>query len=260
MSLCLVSAFLDIGREDWSTFSRSMGQYFVNFFPYINIGHEMIIFMDDKHIELFNKLCADTKHITIIPINRKWMQKHIYAYSQLPREREIMESSQFRTLLKHRLGHPECSKPEYNIMQHAKIDFVAHVINNKLSNAEYYAWSDFGYFQDRSRIPKRCLDISKFDLEKVNFQAISELTPSDSNIRYTLLNAPERIGGFFYLGHPTNLLIYQQLYHQICKEFHNLGIVDDDQHIMRQSVTRMPLLFKVWNLGGWHLVYNYFKS
>lgn len=262
MSLCIVSAFFDIGRDKWSTFRRSTDQYFANFKPYINMGHNMIVFIDDRHIEALNEVVGDkcNDQIKLVPINVDWLQNNIYAYSQLPREREIMESDKFKSLTRHRHLHPECSKPEYNIIQHAKIDFVAHVINNKMSESDYFAWSDFGYFQNPTRIPKFPLDITKFDLEKVNFQAINELSEKDFNIAYTLVNAPERIGGFFYLGNAKNLLIYQELYHQICKEFHDLGIVDDDQHIMIQSVARMPSLFKVWNLGGWHLVYNYFQS
>lgn len=262
MSLCIVSAFFDIGRDKWSAFRRSTEQYFANFKPYINMGHNMIVFIDDRHIESLRAVIGDksSDRIKLVSINKEWMQDNIYAYRQLPREREIMESDKFKNLTRHRQSHPECSKPEYNIIQHAKIDFVAHVINNKLSESDYFAWSDFGYFQHPSRIPKLGLDIGKFDLEKVNFQAMNELSANDFNIPYTLINAPERIGGFFYLGNANNLLMYQDLYHQICKEFHDLGIVDDDQHIMIQSVGRMPSLFKVWNLGGWHLIYNYFQS
>jgi len=76
---------------------------------------------------------------------------------------------------------------------------------------------------------------------------------------YTLLNGPERVGGFFYLGNPITLKKYQELYHTITKEFHEAGIVDDDQHIMIQSIFREPFLFRVWMLGGWHLAYNYFQ-
>jgi len=260
MSLCIVSAFLDIDRQNWSTFQRSINQYFMHFIPYTKINHEMIVFMDEKHIDKLQDICKKAPHIKIIPINREWMQENIHAYQQLPREKEIMESGEFRELVKHRLGNPECSKPEYNIMQHAKIDFVCHVINNKLSSADYYAWSDFGYFQNPTRIPKFSLDITNFDLDKVNFQAINSFTPEDFNISYTLRNAPERIGGFFYLGNPQQLLKYQELYHQVCKEFHEMGIVDDDQHIMIQCIAKQPSLFKVWNLGGWHLVYVYFQK
>jgi hypothetical protein len=222
--------------------------------------HEMIVFMDDAHIEILQRLCANAKHIRIIPINRAWMKENIHAYRQLPREKEIMESNQFKQMVQHRLGHPECSKPEYNIMQHSKIDFVCHVIDNKLSTANYYAWSDFGYFQQPNRIPSKPLDLSKFDLERINFQGINPITPNDGDIMYTLTNAPEKVGGFFYLGNSEQMLKYQELYHSVCTDFHRMGIVDDDQHIMIQCVFRQPSLFKVWTLGGWHLAYNYFQQ
>lgn len=260
MSLCLVSAFLDIGRQDWSAFRRSLQQYFYNFLPYTKIPHEMILFMDDQHLSTVQHLCQDAKHIRIIPINREWMGKHIYAYAQLPREKEIMESKNFQSMVQHRLHHPECSQPEYNIMQHAKIDFVMHVIANKMAEADYYAWTDFGYFQDPSRISEAGLDVNKFELKKINFQGIHPLTKQDKSIGYTLTQAPERIGGFFYLGRPDLLARYQELYHQVCQEFHRLGIVDDDQHIMIQCVFREPSLFHVATLGGWHLTYLHYQQ
>lgn len=259
MSLCLVSAFLDIGRGNWRVFRRSIAQYFVHFLPYTNMKHEMIVFMDDKYIDNLRQLCCNAPHITIIPINREWMSKNIHAYQQLHREVAIMRSSNFRKLIYHRHAHPECSQPEYNIMQHSKVDFVCYAIEKKLSQAEYYAWTDFGYFQNPSRVPKNPLDLTKFDLERVNFQGINPVTEKDFDIMYTLVAAPERVGGFFYLGGIPQLQQYQLLYHTVCDKFYNNNIVDDDQHIMIQCLAHQPDLFKVWNLGGWHLTYTHFQ-
>lgn len=260
MSICLVSAYLDIGRQKWQVFQRSLDQYFNNFLPYTKIKHEMIVFMDENHIERLRILCKDATHIKILPLNIQFMENHIYAYRQLDREREIMKSETFQRLIQHRIHHPECCKPEYNIMQHAKIDFVNYVINHKLSNAEYYAWTDFGYFQLHNRIPKYPLDLNKFDLSRVNFQGMNDITEIDNNTIYTLQNAPEKVGGFFYLANKSLMAQYQQVYHEISHEFHKMGIVDDDQHIMIKCVFRKPELFKVWNLRGWHLVYNFFQQ
>jgi protein YibB len=260
MSICLVSAFLDIGRGDWSAFRRSIDHYFQHFKPYTQIPHPMVVFMDDVHVEKLRALCQDAKHIQIIPINRDWMREHIYAYSRLDREREIMESDTFKGLIKHRLHHPECSQPEYNIMQHAKIDFVVHVITNKIVEADYYAWTDFGFFQDPSRICTQGLQLDKFNLERVNFQGIHPLINKDRSIGYTLIEAPERVGGFFYLGRPDLLLRYQELYHQVCLTFHSLNIVDDDQHIMIQCTFLQPDLFYIWVLGKWHMTYLHFAT
>lgn len=257
MSLCIVTAFLDLGRSNWSTFPRSIKQYFNNFMPYLKLNHDMVIFMDDKHYDEFITLVANHNNITVIKINRSWMQNNIRAYQQLNREKLVMNNKEFQNKVAHRLHHPECCKAEYNMIQHAKIDFLAYVINTV--EYDYYAWSDFGYFQNITRIPQRNLDINKFDLTKVNFQAINEITQQDFDIDYTLTKAPERIGGFFYLGNKENLLLYQELYHSVCDDFYNRNIVDDDQHIMIQCIYRKPDLFKVWNLGGWHLVYNYFQ-
>lgn len=259
MSLCLISAFLDLGRQHWSEFKRSWTEYVEAFLPYVTMNQEMIVFMDDCHKEQFHRLCRTAPHIKIIPINREWMQANIHAYRKLPREREIMASKAFQTIVEHRLHHPECSEPEYVMMTHAKIDFVCYVIEQKLSTAEYYAWTDFGYFKHPSHIPRNKLNLSKFDLERVNLQAVNELTEQDFDIMYTLTHAPERIGGFFFLGSSSKLREYQELYHKICHEFHEQGIVDDEQHIMLRCIGERSDLFKVWNLGGWHLTYVRFQ-
>lgn len=259
MSLCLISAFLDIGRGDWIAFRRPVSQYIRNFMPYVKLDQEMIVFIDERHIEELRIAIGNQSKIKLFPINMKWLQENIYAFSKLPREKEIMDSEFFKILTRHRAFHPECCKPEYNIIQHAKIDFVVYAIKNQLSEAKYFAWSDFGFFQDPRTIPKATLDINKFDLEKVNIIGVNTLNNNDFDIFYTLLNAPERIGGFFFLGNSVNLLEYQKLYHQICTDFHTLGIVDDDQHIIIQSLLRNPSLFKLWNMGGWFLVYNHFQ-
>lgn len=259
-TLCLVSAFYDIGRAEWHTFRRSLDQYFDNFAPYVKFTeNNMVVFIDERHVERLRKVCGTAKHIKIIPINDKFMEENIWAYGKLEREREIMQCEKFKKLVQHRLHHPECCKPEYNIMQHAKIDFVNYVINHKLSDADYYAWTDFGYFQLFNRIPAKPLDLAKFDLNRVNFQAMDDIQLIDNNILYTLQNAPEKVGGFFYLGNKALLAEYQTLYHNVYEDFHRIGIVDDDQHFMLQCIFRRPDLFKIWNLKGWHLVYLYFQ-
>lgn len=260
MSLCLVSAFLDISREDWKSFQRSTKHYMYYFLSYRKLGYEMIVFMDDKHVDTMKELCTDFPNLTIIPINREWMKKNIYAYSLLGKEQEIMESEKFKELIKHRLHYPECSKPEYNIIQHSKIDFVCHVIDKKLSKADYYAWSDFGYFQNSNLIPEKSLDLNRFDLTKINYTSINPLKGEDFSIIYTLTKAPERIGGAFYLGPKNRLLEYQQLYHKVHQGFHDIGIVDDDQHIALQCYFRDQSKFNLLVVGGMLNAHLYFQK
>jgi hypothetical protein len=227
--------------------------------PYLSMNYPMVIFIDERYFPAMQELCEHHDRIKLIAINHTFMQDNIYAYRQLDKQREIMKSESFQKLISHRIGHPECCKPEYNMLQHAKIDFVAFVINNQICPSEYYAWTDFGFFQRSDRIPTRPLELSKFNLSKINFQGINPITANDQDIIYTLTKAPERIGGFFYLGSPQKLLEYQKLYHEICEEFYSLNIDDDDQHIMIQSVFRRPDLFEVWTIG-WHMTYLHFQQ
>ena len=223
MSLCIVTAFMDLEREHWSHFSRSIDKYFSSFAPYTTLNINMVIFIDDRyHERLIGMLAKDDNKMSsyeIIKINSDFLRENIHAYKYLDVEREIMNSENFKLLINHRRTHPECSIPEYNIIQHAKIDFVSYVIERNEKKYDYYAWSDFGYFQFVQ--PKGDLDLTKFNLNRINFQGINRLEDIDFNIKYTLTRAPEKIGGFFYLGRPDLLIKYKELYHKTCQNFIN---------------------------------------
>ena len=263
-TVCIVTAFMDIGRDVWKVYSRTVNEYFTSFIPYLRMDHHVIVFIDDKHYKALQKLVSadvNAAEVTIIPINWEWMKTNIYAYGKIEMERKIMETLSFQNIIQHRKECPETYSAEYNSMQHSKIDFVCYAINNKLSKAEYFAWSDFGYFktfdmQPQSQIGK--LDLNKFKLDKINFQTINPVSDEDRNIIYTLRCAPEKIGGFFYLGSGELLKEYQSLYHRIYDGFHRLGLVDDDQHFMLQSYFEKKELFHLWDMGGWHKIYTNF--
>lgn len=263
-TLCVVTSFLDIGRSEWTTYSRTVNEYFTSFIPYLRLDHDIIVFIDDKHAAALQALIdadVNAANIMVIPINREWMKRNIYAYSKLDMENKIMQSEDFKKIIQHRTHCPETYSPEYNIMQHSKIDFVCYAIERGLSKAEYFAWSDFGYFktnemQPKSRVSK--LDLTKFNLSKINFQTINEVDDKDAIIMYTLIYAPEKIGGFFYLGSKDLLKEYQSLYHSVYEKFHRMGLVDDDQHFMLQCYFAKKDIFHLWNLGGWHKIYTTF--
>jgi hypothetical protein len=263
-SLCLVTSFMDIGRDGWKVYSRTVDEYFTSFMPYIYLNHDVVVFMDDRHVQLLISFVNQLKpiaNIIIIPINWKWMRTYIHAYSKIDTEQRIMDSIKFQKFIWHRKDCPETYCPEYNIMQHSKIDFVCYAIDNKLSDAVYFAWTDFGYFKNDAMMygkNKNKLDINKFKLDKINFQTINPVDEDDKNIAYTLTYAPEKIGGFFYLGDSRLLKEYQQLYHEIYDEIHGLGLVDDDQHFMLRCYFRKKELFYLWDLGGWHKIYTTF--
>jgi hypothetical protein len=203
-------------------------------------------------------MCEQFPHIKIIAVDECWLNTNINAYKYREREKEIMNSEEFRKLISHRINHPECSKPEYNLIQHAKIDFLMYTIQNHLHQAEYYAWTDFGYFQNSSDIQYRPLKISQCIPDKMNMIGLTPVENTDRNIIAVLRAGTVRMCGNFYVAHKNVLMRYQELYHRILAEMYAYNIVDDDQHVMIRCFLEEPKLFHVWYLGGWFKAYGHF--
>ena len=253
--ICYVSAFLDIGREKWHTYPRDISTYLRAFSPYVDMfkrdlpNHEMIVFIDKVHHQALLNLVKDSK-IKCIPIDEDFMKENIHVWSMLDKETEIMNSAEYKDAFYNRMSNPENTQPKYTLINHAKIDFVNHAMS--LTTAEYFAWVDFGYFQHICNIPTNPLSLHKLDCDKVNYQILNNLDDNDSDIIYTISEAPERFGGFFFFGNRAVLQEYQKLYHSVLKEFQELNLADDDQHVAMRCYFAKPEMFKLHHNSSWH--------
>lgn len=263
--LCYVTSFLDLNRENWKSFSRGFDKYFSDFLPYVELfknntseEHELMVFIDKKHFERVNKACKGVSNIRVIPIDRNFLSTISPLWQRLDKEREVMESGNYKSLIPHRLNFPEHYNPEYTLINHAKIDIIMYA--TRFTDSRYFCWSDFGYFSYPERIPKRLIDIELLDKERINYTLISEPTDEDKDVLYTLQNAPERIGGFFFFGNRYVLRAYQTLFHKVHESLQKQGIVDDDQHLALRCYFLKPSLFKLHNLGGWHKALTHFQK
>lgn len=255
-SICYVSAFLDIGRERWRKCERKVSSYFNCFSPFVqlfskNSKDTMIVYIDDKYFDHFSTLIKGTS-IQAIPININFMNNHIFAWSKLAKEREIMNSDEYRDAFPMRLSYPENTIPEYTLINHSKIDFVNLAM--KICNFNYFCWVDFGFFQIPQRIPRSLLDINKLDTTRINYQLLNPITEKDNDIIYTIEMAPERIGGFFFFGRRDKMVEYQALYHETLEYFQDNNIADDDQHLALRCYFKNPNLFKLHLIRIWHFI------
>lgn len=257
--LTYITAFLDIGRGDWGRFKRTPEDYFRFFQPLLDMflknpdnDYNLIVYLDKKFLYLLPANLLPNIHI--IEIDEEIMNTISPLWRRLPREKEILDSDIYKNTFSHRLQFPENSNPKYTLINHVKVDFIYHAIHRfpERDNEAYYCWVDFGYFQDVSRIPKNFIDLNLIDKEKVNYTLINPLDNNDTDIMYTMNNAPERIGGFFFLGSGKVLIKYRELYHQVHEWFQNNNLVDDDQHLALRCYFLNPELFYLHNLGGWH--------
>src|SRR5437764_784195 len=128
-TLCYVTAFLDINRDDWSTFSRSFDDYLESFTPYINLfennkDYKLVVYIDKKHYNKLLDLCI-VDNIYVYPIDEEFLLQNSILWQRLPLETEIITSEKYKTEFKHRLQYPENNNPKYTLINHAKVDFVS---------------------------------------------------------------------------------------------------------------------------------------
>ena len=257
MSVSYVTAFLDLQRESWISFSRTFDAYLAAFTPFLSLftgsDSRFIVFIDKRHIHTVQRLVNGTPNILLVEISEPFLETHSVLWRRLPRELEIIQSEdEYRRWTVHRQRYPENTNPRYTLINHCKIDFV-NLAMEKDIHSEYFCWVDFGYFSKPENIPTALLDIEKLDKEKINYTLVSPVIPEeDRDYIYTLQVAPERIGGFFFFGSRKSMISYQKLYHKVHSKFQTLGIVDDDQHIALQCYFVEPSLFALHYVGGWH--------
>ena len=261
-TICYVSAYIDIGRKDWKTFSRTFDAYLKAFMPYITMfqrmtpdelkTYRMVVFVDDRYAQRVKDILPLEIPIQVICCSRSYLEKNIQNWSYLDISTQIIQSDYFRYVVGERVNtFPEHSKAEYVVVTTSKIDFVVRAM--EFIDSDYFCWVDFGYFQYKGTIPKRPLDLNKLDLDRINIQLLSPLDQRDYDILYTMKHAPEKIAGAFVFGHRTRFLEYYELHHTTQKRFHMLGLVDDDQHLALQCYVRNPDLFRLHiHPFSWH--------
>lgn len=265
--ITFITFFYDIGREKWKLHPRSVNEYLISFLFFKHFNYKMIVFIDDHY---YNKLISYygnlTSNITFIPINIEWLNENIWAWSRYEKEKELMNSDYYKSLIPERINqhYPENTIPEYTILTHSKIDFVNYVIDNNLTNDQHLAFVDFGYFHnkmDERFIPKDVIDINKLDLDKINLCAIKCVEQKDKDVIYTLKNAPEKIGAYFFFGNKDNFKKFQELCHKwLIKYQEEYKICDDEQALWLQCYFDNPGLFKIWSFGWWHQALKYFSK
>lgn len=265
MRLCYVTAFLDIRRDRWSHFQRTVDHYFQEFQPMLNMfldhpdasNYDWVIFMDREHVRHLPRVLPP--NIIVQEIDEAYLEEHSPLWQRLDREAAIMASEAYQAIVRHRLHHPEHTVPKYTIITHCKVDFV-HLAAEIVPEATHFAWVDFGYSKDPGTVPRQFLDLGKMEADKVTFALVNPIDPMDQDVVYTLQHAPEKVTGSFFCGTKAALVAYRELYHRVHELFQHNNIADDDQHVELQCIFQRPDLFSLHHLGGFHKALTTFQK
>lgn len=274
--ITFVTAFLDIGRKDWAPeFARDPAFYVESFLNYLNYPYKMVCYVDEKYydfiIEKYMSSPYTNKHF--ISINTDWLHENIHAWSGIEKDRAIMEDPEYRKFIDGRLqlmypqGIPEtnvrnhlCPEnlyPEYNAINHAKIDFIVHAIENGYIFTKFTAWCDFGYFRtyhsDGSSHPGPVFNTGMLRESQISLCLCRPIAVKDVDILDTALWGNVLFIGAFYAGATVCMKQFQILYHDCVEELRSHRITDDDQHIYIRCLVHNPELFdlKIFSTQDW---------
>lgn len=260
MFVVYITFYLEINRKDWKYFNRTFDQYLEEFLPFVEYmakdksNYILLVYMDDKHYTYFKNIMNDknTYNILIKPISINNLVKNSKIWNLLEREREIMKSDKYKSIISHRSHCPETYIAEYTLINHYKIELIKDTINS-FNNPDniLYIWMDFGWFKKDYLIPNKLIDPNKIDLKKINYTLLSSINERDFDIEYTLKNAPEKIMGNFFAGTKEKMIEYYDLYYSELKKFQELGYADDDQHLVLRCIYKKPELFKLHVVNKW---------
>ena len=265
-----ITAFYDIGRGQWQNkYNRSAATYLERFSLLVQLNLPLVVFMDDRYAAEARAIIesvasslpagAPPLQLQLIMINENFLSENIQSWSYVAVEEEIMRSAAYQAMAQLRSSHgnPETLYPQYNCINHAKVDFVEYYVRKVLHNRSgiddgcnggcngggdggisssgvtvtHVGWVDFGYLTEAFEVmpfaPNRALLYNG----AVNFLSHGEPTAREVDPAYVFQEVPIRIHGAFWFGSVQAVLGYRQTYHACVHEMHGRGVADDDQSV-----------------------------
>lgn len=266
--LVFVSAFFNIQRSHWKKYQRPIDYYIQSFVTFLDLytksSYPMIVYLDQRYLQhpLIQKYISHP-NLRWIPIDENWLYENILSWKKLEVAKKIMSSLHYKNLLQHRIQqeYPENIYAEYNMINHAKIDFIKHAIDHRfIQPHQFVCWTDFGYFYSvysDHRFPKKVIDVRYFDTQRMNFFLRNKIDFEDQNSIYTAIFAKDLFTGGVFGGPVPLLQEFHSLYHECLDELHQGQISDDDQHVYLRCFLKRPNMFHLFlSIGKWPEVYS----
>jgi hypothetical protein len=243
-----VTAFKDIGRNNYSHYKRSNDKYFESFFNIAsNIEYTLVVYLEENiKNELLKKY---TFKPNIIFVD---MDKVDTFYDKfLEKDKIIIQSEIYKNKIpEDRKFNPEHIYSEYNLINHSKINFVKNC-STIYPNYSFYSWVDFGYISPN--IPNN-LSLTKLP-EKVVYAAFKE--PTHRINEDDMLRSDEIfIMGSSYIIHKNCIEEFECLYEKKIIEWQEKYVTDDDQNLLLQLYYDNPNIFHLIQSDTWASLYT----
>lgn len=144
MSICITTAFKNIGRGDWESFTVSSDNYFDGFLKLVDgCPYPIFVYLEEDGRKFLEKKRPGGLRdgVTVLP-----MESVVDApiYTRTEQDWKVMKSPEYKEVISDLRGDmPERSRKMYNTITNSKAAFVKHT-KQIAPDCEYYIWQDFG--------------------------------------------------------------------------------------------------------------------
>jgi hypothetical protein len=205
--------------------------------------------------ELKEKLGTLPSNVKFLDLGQDYLSQHQELLDEISR---VQTDSSFKKLIKDP-RMPEYWSPQYVLVNFLKATFVNQAISDYSDPKKTYAWIDFGYAKDFTKIPTSEPWVAPAT-DRLEVFAFENPMLARPVFKYTRENKVV-IQGCHLVGSAPAWREFQELMEFAIRAFLSVGIIDDDQGLMLLAVQKKPEIFGVNNaIPGWFNLFEHFNA
>lgn len=254
--ITIVTAFFDIGRENWKGFERDQNKYVDYFRFWAKIKNKLVVYTDEITAEKVWKIREEyglkeqTQVIIIDDVNL--LDEQIF--SEIA---GVVSDNRF-TSFRERPENPESHSAKYNYVTYLKPYFIADAIKKDLIDG-MIAWMDFGY----NHGGEACIHSSEFDfLWEYDFSSNIHIFATEEIDDMPVFDIVKKmrvyISGGIIVAPDVLWQELADLFRKSILHLTHCGLADADQTLLVMSYRERPELFAVHPIADWFMVLKEF--
>jgi protein YibB len=258
-NITIVTAFYDIDRENWNSYSRSNEEYFRCFKLLCELKNKIIVFTQNKFKKQFEDIISTIKTDLIVLYDDAIIENDFY----INKINEIQKSPDYLN----GILTPDCPEywnPYYVFVNFLKSKFCIEAIERVPNIDNTVAWIDFGYVKKEEQLPKTKLWNYHFD-DNIHLWNIKNI-PQQVDLTNTIKTNTVYIQGCHIVSpknkwYTLNKLMNEQLEYLLMN-----NLIDDDQTLLLMSLSINSKEFQIhyedinYQDLGWFFIFQYYNE
>jgi len=259
--ITIVTAFFDIGRENWQGFKRDNGKYVEYFKFWARMRNKIVVYTDQETarqvVSIRNSFgLADRTQIVVID-DITLLDSEVYQCM------EKVLSNDLAIKFRDKPGNPESYNSLYNYVMYLKPYFIADAVNRGLADG-MIAWMDFGYNHGGSFYTNP-LDFDflwQYDFShKIHVFAVDPL--DDTPVFEIVRRMKTYVAGGIIIAPAELWQVLVSFFREALFNLASCGMMDDDQTLLIMAYREHPEYFEIHSIedffcpikdfGGYHL-------